>query len=374
MVKISNPFEENNNSNKNKQDTHKLEVSLTPTTIKKMLKPVNKQSTTPVNLRLETSIADQIKIYANEHDTTMTEVIKDIITEYYFNKKITRGSFKIKEPVNLIIPKSMELVKEYVENEVNIVSSIKQYDDHTTINPLDPQSNLYNNSNSGYEIITVTQANNILDVYNEEDNCYSFMSEYEFYEDPVITEDLEDEVYKNSSHRGLLIVNIKDTLTETINSLLIDVLTFGNELTHALIITPERATALARITGNLELISFIKNIEDYSNIWELVSYDNTNKELTKENHEIKQIMSNLIDENESLKLENESLTEEIKETFLEVKDNEYNTYVELIEKENKKLKNELKTLELKEKARVSDMEDILNKIRELQEHLKNNRP
>lgn len=374
MVKISNPFEENNNSNKNKQDTHKLEVSLTPTTIKKMLKPVNKQSTTPVNLRLETSIADQIKIYANEHDTTMTEVIKDIITEYYFNKKITRGSFKIKEPVNLIIPKSMELVKEYVENEVNIVSSIKQYDDHTTINPLDPQNNLYNNSNSGYEIITVTQANNILDVYNEEDNCYSFMSEYEFYEDPVITEDLEDEIYKNSSHRGLLIVTIKDTLTETINSLLIDVLTFGNKLTHALIITPERAIELARITGNMELISFIKNIEDYSNIWELVSYDNTNKELTKENHEIKQIMSNLIDENESLKLENESLTEEIKETFLEVKDNEYNTYVELIEKENKKLKNELKTLELKEKARVSDMEDILNKIRELQEHLKNNRP
>ena len=374
MVKISNPFEENNNSNKNKQDTHKLEVSLTPTTIKKMLKPVNKQSTTPVNLRLETSIADQIKIYANEHDTTMTEVIKDIITEYYFNKKITRGSFKIKEPVNLIIPKSMELVKEYVENEVNIVSSIKQYDDHTTINPLDPQNNLYNNSSSGYEIITVTQANNILDVYNEEDNCYSFMSEYVFYEDPVITEDLEDEVYKNSSHRGLLIVTIKDTLTETINSLLIDVLTFGNELTRALIITPERAIELARITGNMELISFIDKIEDYSNIWELVSYDNTNKELTNENHEIKQIMSNLIDENESLKLENESLTEEIKETFLEVKDNEYNTYVELIEKENKKLKNELKTLELKEKARVSDMEDILNKIGELQEHLKNNRP
>ncbi len=374
MVKISNPFEENNNSNKNKQDTHKLEVSLTPTTIKKMLKPVNKQSTTPVNLRLETSIADQIKIYANEHDTTMTEVIKDIITEYYFNKKITRGSFKIKEPVNLIIPKSMELVKEYVENEVNIVSSIKKYDDHTTINPLDPQNNLYNNSNSGYEIITVTQANNILDVYNEEDNCYSFMSEYEFYEDPVITEDLEDEVYKNSSHRGLLIVNIKDTLTETINSLLIDVLTFGNELTHALIITPERATALARITGNMELISFIKNIEDYSNIWELVSYDNTNKELTKENHEIKQVMSNLIDENESLKLENESLTEEIKETFLEVKDNEYNTYVERIEKENKELKDKLKALELREKARVSNMESILNNIKELQEHLKNNRP
>ena len=230
MVKITDPFKENKEHNRTVQAVTKPDtltnpnIKLTDKLIKEMLKPESKPKTTQVNLRLETSITDQLKVYANEHDTTMTEIIKDIIADYYQNKKINKSTFKLKEPVNLIIPKSRTLLHEYIENEVNIVSSIKQYGTQVNINPLDPQVNVYETSTGGYELVNVTQGNNILDVFDHENRCYRFKVNDDFLND---TEDDDEDKYTYSLHRGLLLVNVPsfiyDKPEDSLDTLLIDI-------------------------------------------------------------------------------------------------------------------------------------------------------
>lgn len=381
MVKITDPFKENKErKNVSHMDTdpdtpNNPNIKFTDKQIKEMLKPESKQKTTQVNLRLETSITDQLKVYAKEHDTTMTEIIKDIITEYYQNKKINKSTFKLKEPVNLIIPKSKTLLHEYIENEVNIVSSIKQYGTQVNINPLDPHINTYETSTGGYELIHITQANNILDVFDQDNKCYRFRLDDGFFGDPVNdTETFDKDQYTYSFHRGLLMVNIPsfmyDKPEDSLETLLIDILVSDGYLIKASIITKGRAIELARKTGNMELIGFIRSIDEYTYISELVKYDNTNRELTKENHEIKQTITALIDENETLKLENESLNEEIKNNFTEVKNDDYNKYVEGIEHENKELKDRVRALELQEDERTQKIDKLYQMLSEYMEYTK----
>lgn len=367
MVKITDPFKENKKElhdravHTDPETPFKPNIKFTDNILKEMLKPVSKSKTTQVNLRLETNITDQLKVYAKEHDTTMTEIIKDILTEYYQNKKINQSTFKLKEPVNLILPKSKTLLHEYIENEINIVSSIKQYDTQVSINPLDPQVNLYETSTGGYELVNVTHGNNILDVFDPDNRCYHL--ELDYYDDDLFT---------YSDHRGLLMVNVPSFIynkpEDSLDTLLIDILISDGKLIHASIITKERAMYLAKATDNMELLHFIHSIDEYNYISELIDYDNSNRELTKENHEMKQVITNLIDENENLKLENDGLIEEMKNNFEEVKNDDYNQYVERIEQENKKLKNKIRALELQEEERNIKIDEIYKRISEYMEY------
>lgn len=366
MVKITDP----NKENKKRLSSIDYDVELPPTEvkltdglIKQMLKPVSKKSTTPINFRLDTNIVSELKLYAEENDTTITEVFKDILTEYYSNKKITKGTFNLRKPVNLIIPKSKTLLYEYIENTINVVSTVKETVKGTDINPLDPHLTLYETSTGGYELIRVTQANNILDVFDNDNKCYRAKVEDGFLGNPVTSEEEIENMYDYSIHRGLLLVNVPAFTSENeIETLIISTLVSDNELIGAYIINPDKAIELARITGNMELISFIRGISENSFISNLVDYDNSNRELTKENHDLKEIISKLIDDNETLKLEVETLNNKLKENFTEDNDNNYLKYVESLEKENKELKNEVKELERKfneKMTRINEMAKLL---------------
>ncbi len=366
MVKITDP---NNESKKrvssidNDVELNSTDVKLTYGLIKEMLKPGSKKSTTPINFRLDTNIVNELKLYAEETDTTITEVFKDILIEYYNNKKITKGTFNLKKPVNLIIPKSRSLLSEYIENNINVVSTVKETVKGTDINPLDPHISLYETSTGGYELVRVTRANNILDVFDNENKCYRFMLEDDFLGNPVNPEDVIEDKYTYSFHRGLLLVDVPGLTSENESeTLIIDTLVSDSELISAYIISVDRAIELARNTHNTDLISFIRGISEHTFISNLVSYDNSNRELTKENYELKEVISKLIDDNETLKLEVETLNNEFKENFTEVNDNDYLKYVETLEKENKELKakvNELKLKEAKINKSISEMEVVL---------------
>ena len=357
MVKITDPNKENKRTSQ-KDYTVELpttEVKLTDGLIKEMLKPVSKKSTTPINFRLDTDIVNELKLYAEETDTTITEVFKDILTEYYSNKKITKGTFNLKYPVNLIIPKSKTLLYEYIENSINVVSTVKETVKGTDINPLDPHVKLYESSTGGYELVHVTQANNILDVFDYDNKCYRFMLEDGFLGDPVTPEDVIDNRYTYSFHRGLLLVNVPELSSESeIETLIIDTLVSDGKLMSAYIIDTDRAKEIARTTGNMDLIRFINSIQETNFISNLVTYDNSNRELTKENHELKEVISKLIDDNETLKLEVETLNNDFKDRFNEVEDNDYLNYVKTLEKENKGLKAKVKELELKD-VRINEI-------------------
>lgn len=367
MVKITDPNEDKNEPT-NTGSTNYNNGKLTDNIIKDMLKAENKQSTTALNIRLETNITDQIELYANEHNTTKTEVIKKILTEHYSNKKITKGTFKLKEPVTLIIPRSEELLTEYIRNEVNIVSTIQTNNNSTTtINPLDPQVTLYNTEN-GYTLETLTHANNILDMYDKDIECYTF-SLYSPEDSKREVEKLMDKgflgvydilEYPILYHRGLLYINIINE--EKVTPLLIDVLCCGNELIQALIIDKDRAIELARLSKNMDLIRFLHETNEYVSISEMVLYDKTNKELREDNKILKKINTMLNEENNDLKIELESELECSRTIFNEKQDNEENNYIKHLKTENKELRTRIKKFEEKEtniKTKLAKVEEIL---------------
>jgi len=362
MVKISNPIKEEEN---NETINSNLNMDLTDESFKEMLKPETKKDTTPINFRLETDVVNEIKTYAEENNTTITEVLKDILIGYYNNKKITKGTFNLKEPVNLIIPKSRTLLNEYIQQNVNIISTINETVKGTEINPLDPQLELYNNSSSGYELIKITRANNILDILDTENKCYHFNLTGKYYwngtETIIAPEEAEDKLL-NSIHGGLLLVNIPtDQYKQKLETLIVYTLTIGTKLIKASIITVDTALDLAIETKNNDLMKYINKINEYAFISELVNYDNTNEELSKENEELSKVIVKLLDENEEYKLEIETLNNEVRNGINQIKEDSTVKYVEDLEKEIKKLTKELETM----KAKVKDWQTKADNLREL---------
>ena len=378
MVKITDPNQEKNNTDKPHLPHLETpeEIKLTPFLIKDMIKPKNKQETTPVNVRLDKNIVTQIELYATEHNTTKTEVIKDILTEYYRNKKIRQVSFNLNEPVNLIIPKNKKLINQYIEKEINIITSIKRVNNNTIINPLDPHNTLYNTKQ--YELIQVNQINNLLDEYNPEERCYYFQSLPKYMDKfypalyQLILEDVLDEMGNTSVnyffHRGLLLATIIDE-EDNVAGLFIDVICMGNSILGAYIITPEEARELAVDTGNTELLNFINNIEENITLTDLISYNMTNEELETENTELKEdiaILSNRID---VLIQANEKLKDKLKQE----------------QELNKKLANEnrpdsnsstavyVKSLELKNKELSEQVAEYQKEIQSIHDQVKTTR-
>lgn len=364
MVKIHNTPEERNKEIDKKPKA--LKNNIDDNIILEMLIPNNKTKTSSLNIRLETSIVNQIEQYSNEHNTTKTEVIKDILIEYYANKKINKGTFQLKEPVTLIIPHSKELLTEYIENEVNIVTTVKETSNGEEIHALDPQNSLYKLEGT-YLLETITEANNLLDSFDDLGNYYSYKldTEKQYYEmDNFYETGLIDETEFNDFpyiyHRGLMLTNIKNE--ENITAVLIDILCVGNELISAIIIDKERALELARITNNYELISFIHQIDNYISISELVSYDMTNQELKKENTELKQVIKDIRNDYYYLKLEYDSILMSLKSDFKDKQDNEFISYKEALEIENKKLHDKIKEYEEKDLKHKQTLRELRNMI------------
>lgn len=362
MVKISNPIKEEENI---ETINSSLNMDLTDESFKEMLKPETKKDTTPINFRLETDVVNEIKTYAEENNTTITEVLKDILMGYYNNKKITKGTFNLKEPVNIIIPKSRTLLNRYIQQNVNIISTINETVKGTEINPLDPHLELYNNSSSGYELIKITRANNILDVLDTENKCYHFNLTGKYYwngaETFIAPEETEDNLL-NSTHGGLLLVNIPaDQYMQKLETLIIYTLTIGTKLVKASIITVDTALDLAVESKNNDLMEYINKINEYTFISELVNYDNTNEELSKETEKLKKVIANLLKENEEYKLELETMNNEVRASINQLKENDTVKYAEELEKENEKLTKELETM----KDKLNDWQVKADNLREL---------
>lgn len=330
MVKITDPKQDKNNNidmgNIKVDDIIDLKTNqkITPELLKELLKPRSKQETISTTVRLEKNLSNQIDLYAKQHHTTKTEVIKEIINNYYTGKKVNQVTYDLEDPVTLIIPKSKTLINKYIEKNVNILSSIKGIDDHNIINPLDPHKKLFNTKE--YEIIQVTQVNNILDEHDPKGKCYSFISLPKYMDKfypalyELILEDVIDETgntndyYRNMIHRGLLLVPVVDT-EETTAGLFIDIISMGNQLLGAYIITSEEAIQLATDTGNDELIKFIHEIDTHITLTDLLEESITTEELLQQNTKLNEDITKLMDTNKVLKDKTKKLTKSLEKEY-----------------------------------------------------------
>lgn len=343
MVKITNTPEEINPKKQNKE-----EQKLTPELIQQMIKQQDKQDkkeTTQLNLRLETSISNQIELQAIQEDTTKTEIIKDILTGFYKNKTLTKGTFNLKEPVTLMIPKNQKLLNEYIEHEINIASSLKFVNGEKYINPLDPQVNLYETDN--YDTMILTQCNNLLDSYDPVEKCY-YDSNY----------NKSNEEHRTSIHRGLLIISFEDE-DNNLKSVFLRCIIHGNKLTTCHIISENTAIKEAFNTGNGNLYHYIRQLDEYNKVNELVSYNIDYENLWKGFVELKEQCNILLEENSKLKEELEfNQNETISEDTLIKRIYE-------LETENEALTRKLNDYEKRELENNEAIEQIKNMVRNL---------
>lgn len=255
-----------------------------------------------------------------------------------------------------------------MDQEINLVSTVENYTGgKNTIHPLDPQTALYK---EGCITETITEANNMLDMYNPEEKYYHFSISNEYKQE--VTDEITyflEQGYLNESeinkfpyiyHRGLMYVDLK--LDIGYEALLIDVLCIGNELIRAVIVDTLRAIELARITNNCELIGFLHATDTYVKVSEIVQYDHTNKELYEENRELKQEIKTLKSMYESLKLEYDGILESLRVDFDNKQDNEALSYMESLEIQNKKLEAKIKEYEEKDLKHKQTLRELRNMI------------
>ena len=390
MVKITDPTQ--NNKPPEREDIynisrHSSKNNLTPETITELMKPAGKPETTQLNIRIEKDLNDQIDAYAKEHGTTKTTILTDIINRYYTDKRITKGSFTLNIPVTLRIPRNKQVIKEYITEDVNLIG-----------NNIEIKPNVTDKTNRNkYQEVTITQGNNLYDEYNTTHEYYYFksLSKYmdKFYGSlyHLILEKFIDEKGNAMSnellHRGLTLVTIT-TDEEEVIGLFIDVIYMGNEMLGAYIIDPEDAISVAEETGNRELIQFIKEVDTYLTLSELVEYTRSNKEYKQElklmNDDLAQLETKLeetLSENKELKDKNTELEEELKildynrtklmaELENKTKDVYIDEYIKL-EEENKKLHKQIQMYRDNEKIFVETMNMVKQRLLNNEELLKN---
>lgn len=365
MVKITDPRNNSNSKEVNNNDNSETQ-KLTPELIKEMIKQQDKQDkkeTTQLNLRLETSISNQIELQAIQEDTTKTEIIKEILTDFYNHKTLTKGTFKLKRPVTLMIPKNEKLLNDYIEHGINIVSSLKLINHERYINPLDPQTNLYETKN--YDTITLTQTNNLLDKYDSEKKCYYGIYTPEY----VFEEENEEETYYYSQkiedldlrvHKGLMFISFENDI-KNLKTILIKTVCIDNALIICNIINTEEALKLAKALGDPELIIYINQLDEYNRVDELVGYNTNFENLLKQYRELERNFKVSLQENLELKEEMGIIKDGKYQRPFEEEDNELQKYIKELEFKNIELTRKLKEHE----KRGRENEKLILEIRDL---------
>lgn len=286
MVKITNITEPT--SQTENKDEHENELENLKLTGK------DKQKTSAVTMRLTESMMYTIKTQATLKNTTMTKIIEDILLEYYGNTKITRDYYEPSKDVHLLIPIKPELIEKYIEEEINLLADYVEDETGTIkINQFDRQSFIVNEDPQSYITYTLKSINNYLDSYNK--------LGFYCYDDTSV-----QDVSKN--HLGLIAINM-NTYPQNhkekalnMNTLLLLVHEYNNEVQSVKIITPEYAIELANAVENNTIVDYIENVDDNITLEKIRKWNEDNRkveeDLLKENEELKQMLHDLKEDSE----------------------------------------------------------------------------
>lgn len=271
-----------------------------PTEQYKNTNPTKKQKYNNISIRLTDNILNQLNLYAEQTQQSKTNIITELINNKFENKRITRDHFNLNKPTQILIPKTFELTKQYIDKKINLLVDVYQKQDKTTLQPYTKQELLYNNFEQDLQIMTIEQINNSLDVWDNIEQCY-----YNTY-------NLQNPANKTKNHLGLIIIDQQ----KTNNKLFVLVQCYKNKLCSATIITLSIAIDLAIKTDNIILLDYLENQQEIKNIQSVhdqykkeQEYKQTIQQLQQENKELKEqkykydtdILNNLSNENQQLK-------------------------------------------------------------------------
>lgn len=336
MVKISNP---KYNSISMSQDTiQEAKKTFVQDPTQKDKKNAN------IHVRLNHSISRQLRRYALEHNTNITNSVERIINEKFMNKKIDRDYFNLSEEAPLLVPQDDDLITMYLSDSINLLVAIQEDEKAKyTIKTFDKQEEIYNKNKNDFIILKIQRVNNVLDQYDKENDCYYTMYNYNDTKDP----------FKN--HLGVCFItrlqtkiNVDEKSTKKTTEEIIPILvqSYDNVLEEARIISQEELLQLSEEVNNHLLYLYVSNSDDFVNIRHIeLVYEEKNK--------LRQQVNNLLFENTRLKksLEKENNNDE---------DKTNSTLIQL-EEENKQLQEELKNTQEKLYSIESAVNNVIHK-------------
>lgn len=357
MVKIlSDPFKEleEEKTIEEKKELHDKIEKQQVKTIKFL--PIEEEKKVNQSVRLPESMLNTLKVYCKVHGKSINSVIEDYLTVKFNDKKIIRDRYDSKEETRILIPKETKLIKEYIDNKINLIVNVTESTDGTLkINQFDKQVSLFNNNPSGFQLINLRTTNNYLDKYDSKNECY--YNEM-FYHDIIIDSDFdtffEEETKKYKNHVGLIalehheistidhpfnsykLINIEedkltvDTDTATHITIFLLVHEYDNIIRTVRIISPEEALKLAEDVENTEIINYIKNNLEVATIIDILTEYEKEAKLLKQINLLEELNLKLTENNNNLKTELELLNKKLEDKNKE----NYNLTKNVEEEEN----------------------------------------
>lgn len=383
MVKITNLHDEEKAETTNPPEEEIGLNELTPQEIKditeKHTKDLNpfitvgaEAKTEKINTRITETISNTLKVYCELNNTTVSNFIDDLISNFFEGKKINRDYYPIEETV-IAIPKTPKLIKKYIENEVNLVVNKSEITKSFPIDPYDKQYSLCKSNQPLINLFYMNGTNNYLDKLDPKNKVYYSTINKDVYSDDVFKQFEEELEPKDllKTHSGLIIFPM--TYLKEYNKekkyyeekplkkdycMFLLVHEYNNKITRVNLITRKQAINLALTVENEDLLEYINNNEDIATFkpikeeYELIDFQS--EHIT----ELKQKIEVLEEENRKLKEYNKSkdilqdkeeaspvksAPEEVMKTinYIALKEKELNTITKLLEKYTKDISKDI---------------------------------
>ena len=377
MTRITDPSPTNINQHK--------KIELENITKKELLRILEAKKHDPkqqLTIKINTNTLNQVRIYAKEHDTSMTNTIETIVTNYFKNKTITRDTITPKHDITILLPLENEARQRYIKGHINLILNDPEVLDDNNVKPNEFDKftllgrEIPDNETQGIYIDTI---NNLLDNYDSEEKCYYSNYHVDHYDNPLL------------NHLG---VQILETHTGENNALHYDIIlihSYDQEVQEVRLITQKECYHLASEVNNQSIIDYFDTYSQHEYI-DTVQRDITDKKLlrqeierkTQDNnrleqrnkklHDDKKQLLNIIDQMKKEKNIHVSYGEEAREQEI----TEYTQKIEVLEEENSKLKEKYNHIEAelryiqreqdqKDKEVDKIIESVTKKIRNIYE-------
>lgn len=369
MVHITDPKEDMKNTNKDFENDIRKYDNIQVENIKDFV--VKESKPKRISMRLNDNLLNNLKTYAKVNNMTMTEVIEGALKDKFKNK-IVRDQYNIK-PVMVLIPNTIELIKQYREKKINLIVNIgEDIEPLQRINAFDKQSKLYESNKDKFDIYTIDVTNNYLDTYISETNNYFDASYYN-----ENNKDISKDWRHHTRHLGLIViehpeleqfeeiengyVKIKDPVP-----IFLLIREYIGEIENVTIISKNEAMKRASLVSNMPIMNYMYDYEDIEKIREIKEPYDIISTLITETSVLKEEINKLKAENTRL-LENTSSNDSNNLEIPEEKTKKYSTeelynlvmYLEEFERNNQILKQEMEM----QSKKAKELEEILRNIK-----------
>ncbi|MGN1321734.1 MAG: coiled-coil domain-containing protein [Methanosphaera sp.] len=259
MVKITIPKQ-----TKKEQKHQEIELeNITKEQLLKILEGKQENKKKQLTIKITTNTVNQIRTYAKEQNTTVTNVLQTITSEYFKNKSITRDVITPNTKTYIAIPVEQEARQKYIKQKINLLLTDPKKDNYGNITAGEFDKFKIQNNKADLQYTQLKEINNLLDKYDSEEKCYYSNYNAYNYDNPLL------------NHLGILIYEHKRIIldntdtSETGEHIPCDILlihSYNGEVQEVRSITRQECYNIASDVNNKAILNYLDNYPQHEYI------------------------------------------------------------------------------------------------------------